>query len=81
MLFLGLGSGLGSTMIVDGSWNPWSWPTCPTGRVPTRITLGLRGLRQRGKKKWRLYVADVVAHLTTALEPDDVVLGGGNIKN
>ena len=40
----------------------------------------LRGLEQLGKKKWRQYVADVVARLIAALEPDDVVLGGGNVK-
>jgi polyphosphate glucokinase len=55
------------------------------GHLPYRKStyedyVGIRGLEQRGKKKWRLYVADVVALLTAALEPDDVVLGGGNIK-
>ena len=42
--------------------------------------VGERGLEKRGKKKWRRYVADVVEHLIAALEPDDVVLGGGNVK-
>ena len=42
--------------------------------------VGLRGLKKRGKKKWRKHVADVVDRLTAALEPDDVVLGGGNVK-
>ena len=41
--------------------------------------IGLRGLERVGKKKWRDYVADVVARLIAALEPDDVVLGGGNV--
>ena len=43
--------------------------------------VGERGLEKRGKKKWRRCVADVVERLTAALEPDDVVLGGGNVKN
>ena len=42
--------------------------------------VGERGLEKRGKKKWRRYVADVVERLIAALEPDDVVLGGGNVK-
>jgi polyphosphate glucokinase len=42
--------------------------------------VGIRGLERVGKKKWRRYVADVVARLIAALEPDDVVLGGGNVK-
>jgi polyphosphate glucokinase len=40
----------------------------------------MRGLQKRGKKKWRRNVADVVTRLVTALEPDDVVIGGGNVK-
>ena len=43
--------------------------------------VGKRGLDRKGKKKWRRYVADVVARLIAALGPDDVVLGGGNLKN
>jgi polyphosphate glucokinase len=42
--------------------------------------VGIRGLDRRGKKKWRQSVADIVALLIAALEPDDVVLGGGNVK-
>ena len=42
--------------------------------------VGERGLEKRGKKKWRHHVADVVERLIAALEPDDVVLGGGNVK-
>jgi len=42
--------------------------------------VGLRGLEEWGKKKWRCHVADVVARLIAALQPDDVVLGGGNAK-
>jgi polyphosphate glucokinase len=42
--------------------------------------VGLRGLEKRGKKKWRREVAKVVECLTAALEPDEIVLGGGNSK-
>jgi polyphosphate glucokinase len=42
--------------------------------------VGLRGLKKHGKNKWRRYVRDVVEQLKAALEPDDIVLGGGNVK-
>jgi polyphosphate glucokinase len=80
MLYLGLGTGLGSTLVVDGIVEPMELGHLPYRKGTYEDYVGLRGLQQRGKKKWRLYVADVVAHLTAALEPDDVVLGGGNIK-
>jgi polyphosphate glucokinase len=80
MLFLGLGTGLGSTLVVDGIVEPMELGHLPYRKGTYEDYVGLRGLEQRGKKKWRLYVADVVARLAAALEPDDVVLGGGNIK-
>ena len=82
MLFLGLGTGLGSALIVDGDRaSRWSWATCPTGKGPTRTTWACADWKRLGKKKWRQHVADVVARLIAALEPDDVVLGGGNVSN
>jgi polyphosphate glucokinase len=80
MLFLGLGTGLGSTLVVDGIVAPMELGHLPYRKSTYEDYVGIRGLEQRGKKKWRLYVADVVARLAAALEPDDVVLGGGNIK-
>jgi polyphosphate glucokinase len=80
MLFLGLGTGLGSTMVVEGIVAPMELGHLPYRKGTYEDYVGLRGLEQKGKKKWRLYVADVVARLTAALQPDDVVLGGGNIK-
>src|SRR5438132_9329527 len=80
MLFLGLGTGLGTTMIVDGIVEPMELAHLPYKKGTFEDYVGLRGLKRLGKKKWRQHVADVVARLIAALEPDDVVLGGGNVK-
>ena len=80
MLFLGLGTGLGSALIVDGIVEPMELGHLPYRKGTYEAYVGQRGLEQRGKKKWRRHVADVVAALIAALEPDDVVLGGGNVK-
>ena len=80
MLFLGLGTGLGSTMIVDGIVQPMELAHLPYRKATYEDYVGLRGLVKRGKKKWRADVADVVALLKAALQPDDIVLGGGNVK-
>ena len=80
MLFLGLGTGLGSTLIVDGIVEPMELGHLPYRKGTYEDYLGLRGLEKRGKKKWRKHVADVVEQLVAALEPDDVVIGGGNVK-
>ena len=80
MLFLGLGTGLGSTMIVDGIVEPMELGHLPYKKSTYEDYVGERGLERRGKHKWRQHVEDVVARLIAALEPDDVVLGGGNVK-
>jgi polyphosphate glucokinase len=80
LLFLGLGTGLGSTMIVDGIVEPMELGHLPYKRGTYEDYVGLRGLQRRGKKKWRQHVADVVQRLAAALEPDDIVIGGGNAK-
>ena len=80
MLFLGLGTGLGSAMIVDGRIEPMELAHLPYRKATYEDYVGLRALKRYGKKKWRKYVEDVVEKLTAALEPDDVVLGGGNAK-
>ena len=80
MLFLGLGTGLGSTLIVEGMVEPMELAHLPYKRKTYEDYVGIRGLKRLGKKKWRAEVAKVVALLAAALEPDDVVLGGGNVK-
>jgi polyphosphate glucokinase len=80
MLFLGLGTGLGSTMIVDGVMQPMELGHLPYKKATYEDYVGVRGLEKHGLHKWRRYVADVVDRLVAALEPDDVVLGGGNVK-
>jgi len=81
MLFLGLGTGLGSAMIVNGILQPMELAHLPykNGRTYEEY-VGLSGLERLGRKKWRHHVKDVVAQLKTALEADYVVLGGGNSK-
>lgn len=80
MFFLGLGTGLGSALVVDGIVEPMELGHLPYKKGTYEDYVGLRGLEKRGKKKWRKHVADVVEGLVAALEPDDVVLGGGNVK-
>jgi len=79
MLFLGLGTGLGTALIVDGLVEPMELGHMPYKRATFEDYVGLRGLQRFGKKKWRRYVADVVERLAAALEPEDIVLGGGNV--
>ncbi len=81
MLFLGLGTGLGSAMIVDGILQPMELAhlTYKNGKSYEDY-LGLRGLERMGKKKWRKCVAKITKQLKIALEAEYVVLGGGNSK-
>jgi polyphosphate glucokinase len=81
MLFLGLGTGLGSALIVDGELEPMELAHLPFEKGNTYEDLvGKAALKRLGKKKWRREVTNVVTHLQTALEADDVVVGGGNAK-
>ena len=79
MLFLGLGTGLGSALIVDGIVEPLELGHLPYKKATFEDYVGIRGLEKYGKKKWRRYVTDVVQRLMAAIEPDEVVLGGGNV--
>ena len=79
MLFLGLGTGLGSAMILDGVVQPMELAHLPYKKGRTfEDYVGKRGLDRLGKKRWREAVLDVIVRLSTALQLDDVVLGGGN---
>ncbi len=82
MLFLGLGTGLGSALIVDRVIAPLELAHLPYKKGKTfEDYLGQRGYKEFGKKKWRSAVADITARLMAALVADYVVLGGGNTKN
>jgi polyphosphate glucokinase len=81
MLFLGLGTGLGSAMIVNGELEPMELAHLPYRKGRTyEDYVGAAGLHRLGKKRWRRHVWDVVTKLRAALEPDYVVIGGGNAK-
>ncbi len=79
MLFLGLGTGLGSAMIVDGVIEPMELAHLPSRKGATfEDYVGAAALKRHGKKKWRSRVLHTIEQLSAALEPDYVVLGGGN---
>lgn len=79
MLFLGLGTGLGSTMIVDGIVEPMELGHLPYRDGTFEEYVGVHGLQAHGLAQWRRDVDDVVRRLIAALEPEDVVLGGGDV--
>ena len=79
MLFLCLGTGLGSAMIMNGLLEPMELAHLPYREATFEDYVGIRGLEKYGMAKWRKSVADVVKRLVAALEPEEVVLGGGNV--
>jgi polyphosphate glucokinase len=81
MLFLGLGTGLGTTLIVDNVIVPMELAHLPYRKATFEDYVGERAFERDGRKKWRKHVADVIARLVAAFEPDEVVLGGGNSAN
>jgi len=80
MLFLGLGTGLGSAMVVDGIVEPMELGHLPFRKATFEDYVGERGRKRLGKKDWQKAVAEAIEALTAALEPEYVVLGGGNAK-
>jgi polyphosphate glucokinase len=80
MLFLGLGTGLGSTMIVDGLLEPMEVGHMPFRKATFEEYVGARGRERLGEKRWRKAVLETIDTLVAALEPEYVVLGGGNAK-
>jgi polyphosphate glucokinase len=81
MLFLGLGTGLGSAMVVENVAQPMELAHLPykDGRTFEEY-LGEAALERMGQAAWQREVAAVVARLRAALEPEYVVLGGGNVR-
>jgi polyphosphate glucokinase len=80
MLFLGLGTGLGTALIVDGEVEPMELGHLPYRKGTYESYVGRAGLEHSGKQKWRRRVADVVERLIAALQPDETVICGGNVK-
>jgi polyphosphate glucokinase len=78
MLFLGLGTGLGSTLIVGGVVEPMELGHLPYRDKTFEDYVAVSALERNGRERWRVDVLDVIATLTAALEPEYVVLGGGN---
>jgi polyphosphate glucokinase len=80
MLFLGLGTGLGSTLVEDGKAVPLELGHLPYRKATFEDYVGERGRERLGKKKWQNAVVETIDLLAAATEPDYVVLGGGNAK-
>ena len=80
LLFLGLGTGIGSALVVEGTVVPMELGHLSYKRRTYEDHVGNRGLKRLGKKKWSEHVAEGVRRLIEVLDPDDIVLGGGNAK-
>ena len=81
-LFLGLGTGLGSALVVEGLLQPLELAHLPYRKDRTyEDYLGLRGYKRLGRKRWRSHVEKAVAQLKHGLQADNVILGGGQTKH
>jgi len=80
MLFIGLGTGMGSALVIDGLVAPLELAHLPYKKATFEDYVGRRGLERLGKRKWQQAVEDAVARLQAAMVADSVVLGGGNAK-
>lgn len=80
LLFLGLGTGLGSAMVVEGNVVPMELAHLIYKKRTFEYYVGDRGLKKYGKKKWNKHIDSIVKHIIAALPADDVVIGGGNAK-
>ena len=81
MLFLDLGTGLGTALIIDGLVEPMEIGHLPYLKHTYEDYVSDRALEHMGKKKWRKHVMDVIKRLSRALEPDEIVIGGGNVRH
>jgi polyphosphate glucokinase len=80
MLFLGLGTGLGTALVVNDTVVPMELGHLTYKQATYEDYLGLKGLEKLGVRKWRAFVREVVSRFIPALELDDVVIGGGNVN-
>jgi polyphosphate glucokinase len=80
MLFLGLGTGLGAAVVLDGTLEALELGRFHYKKSTLEHYVGAKGLKRLGRKKWQRHVVEMVERLIAALKPDDVVLGGGNAK-
>jgi polyphosphate glucokinase len=80
LLFLGFGTGLGSALVVEGNLVPMELGGLSYKDGTYEDYLGIRGLQRYGQAQWERHLGDLVARLTQALHPDDIVLGGGNVE-
>jgi predicted NBD/HSP70 family sugar kinase len=80
MLFLGFGTGLGSALVVEGIVEPMELGHLPFRKATYEDYVGERGRKRLGSKKWRATVFEAIEQLSAALDPEYIVLGGGNAK-
>jgi polyphosphate glucokinase len=80
MLFIGLGTGFGATVIMNGTVEPLELGRYRYKKSTLEDYVGKRGLVRLGRKKWQGHVEQVIEHMVAALKPDDIVIGGGNAK-
>jgi polyphosphate glucokinase len=80
LLFLGLGTGLGSALIVEGYAVPLELAHLPYKKGTYESYVGIHGFKKYGKKKWNIHVNDIANRMIDAFHPDEVVIGGGNAK-
>jgi polyphosphate glucokinase len=80
MLFLGLGTGLGTALVIDGVAESRELSHFPYRNGTLEDYVGARGMKRFGKKKWRKEVDKIVTELVRRIHVDDVVLGGGQVK-
>jgi predicted NBD/HSP70 family sugar kinase len=81
LLFLGLGTGLGSALVMDGKLVPMELGHLSYKNQTIEDYVGDRGLKRLGKDEWQRHVEIAIARLVEAFHPDDVVIGGGNARN
>lgn len=81
MLFLGFGTGLGTALIVKGVIVAMELAHLPYKSATFEHYVGDHALKADGKRKWRKNVNDIISRLTAALQPEDVALGGGNVRH